>query len=181
MNREEWLKELANRAIPVIAHHVQYTEEETAVKLSCGFPAKQGKRNPVHASLVPPTNSADFYAEIFVTPELSAKREVARAVLPLLVAVVTGDYRQHTAYRNAIRRLGLNAGELPSWAKPIVDELPAYPHASLTLPEVKKQTTRLLKVECVPCNYIARVSRATLDRLGTPVCPACRQSFTEAN
>jgi hypothetical protein len=181
VNREEWLKELANRAIPVIAHHVEYTEEETAVKLSCGFPAKQGKRNPVHASLVPPTNSADFYAEIFVTPELSAKREVARAVLPLLVAVVTGDYRQHTAYRNAIRRLGLNAGELPSWAKPIVDELPAYPHASLTLPEVKKQTTRLLKVECVPCNYIARVSRATLDRLGTPVCPACRQSFTEAN
>jgi hypothetical protein len=181
VNREEWLKELANRAIPVIAHHVEYTEEETAVKLSCGFPAKQGKRNPVHASLVPPTNSADFYAEIFVTPELSAKREVARAVLPLLVAVVTGDYRQHTAYRNAIRRLGLNAGELPSWAKPIVDELPAYPHASLTLPEVKKQTTRLLKVECVPCNYIARVSRATLDRLGAPVCPACRQSFTEAN
>ncbi len=181
MNRETWLKELANSAISAIAQRVQYTEEETAVKLSCGFPAKQGKRNPVHASLVPPTNSDEFYAEIFVTPELSAKREVAGAVLPLLVAVVTGDYRKHDAYRNAIRALGLNGSELPTWAREIVDNLPAYPHASLTLPEVKKQTTRLLKVECVPCNYIARVSRATLDRLGTPVCPACRQSFTENN
>jgi hypothetical protein len=181
MNRETWLKQLADRAIPAIASSIQYTEEETSVKLSCGFPAKQGKRGKVTASLVPPTNSEEFNAEIFVTPELSAKREVASAVLPLLVAVVTGDYRQRTAYRNAIRSLNLNHGELPAWAKSIVDELPAYPHASLTLPEVKKQTTRLIKVHCAPCGYIARVSRSTLDTYGAPVCPACRQSFTEAN
>lgn len=181
MNRETWLKELADIAIPHIANATQYTEEEVSVKLSCGFPAKQGKRGKVHASLVPPTNSDEFNAEIFVTPELSAKREVARAVLPLLVAVVTGDYRQKTNYRNLIRTLGLNGEELPTWAKGIVDALPAYPHASLTLPEVKKQTTRLIKVHCAPCGYIARVSRSTLDTYGAPICPACTQSFTEAN
>jgi len=181
MNREQWLKELANRAIPAIASSVTYAEEETSVKLSCGFPAKQGKRKQVNACLVPPTNSDEFNAEIFVTPELSAKREVSRAVLPLLVAVVTGDYKQRNNYRQAIRALGLNTEELPFWAKNIVDELPAYPHASLTLPEVKKQTTRLIKVHCAPCGYIARVSRSTLDTFGAPVCPACRQSFTESN
>ena len=181
MNRETWLKELANRAIPAITASVQYAEEETSVKLSCGFPAKQGKRGIVHASLVPPTNSDEFNAEIFVTPELSAKREVARAVLPLLVAVVTGDYRQHTAYREAVRTLGLKGKELPTWARELVDGMPAYPHASLTLPEVKKQSTRLIKVHCTRDGYIARVSRSTLENLGAPVCPACRQSFTEAN
>lgn len=181
MNRETWLKELADTAIPAITASIQYAEEETSVKLSCGFPAKQGKRGTVHASLVPPTNSDEFNAEIFVTPELSAKREVARAVLPLLVAVVTGDYRQQSAYRDAVRSLGLNGEELPTWAKTIVDGLPAYPHASLTLPEVAKQSTRLIKVHCAPCGYIARVSRSTLNTYGAPVCPACNQSFTEAN
>jgi hypothetical protein len=181
MNREQWLKELANRAIPVIASSREYSEEETSVKLSCGFPAKQGKRKQVNACLVPPTNSDEFNAEIFVTPELSAKREVARAVLPLLVAVVTGDYQQRTNYRNAIRALGLNSEELPTWAKSLIEALPAYPHASLTLPEVKKQSTRLIKVHCAPCGYIARVSRSTLENLGAPICPACNQSMREAN
>jgi hypothetical protein len=182
MNRETWLKQLADRAIPYIAGRFNYTEEEVAVRLSCGFPATQGKRKKVTASLIPPTNSDEFNAEIFVTPEIDTVEEVARAVLPLLVAVVIGDYKQGTAYRNACHALYLNTdGErLPSWALNILEHLPHYPHASVTLPEVKKQTTRLLKVECVPCNYIARVSRATLDRLGTPVCPACRQSFTES-
>ena len=181
MNRETWLKELANRAIPYISQHFQYTEEEVAVRLSCGFPATQGKRKKVTASLIPPTNSEEFNAEVFVTPEIDTDEEVARAVLPLLVAVVIGDYRQGTAYRNACLALHLTGERIPSWAENILRELPAYPHASVTLPEVKKQTTRLLKVACLPCNYIARVSRATLDRLGTPVCPACHQSFTEAN
>lgn len=181
MNREQWLAELATQAIPSITRVVEYAEEETSVKLSCGFPAKQGKRTKVHASLVPPTSSEEFNAEIFVTPELSAKRDVARAVLPLLVAVVTGDYKQRVNYRRAVRTLGLNSEELPAWAKALVDALPAYPHATVTLPEAKKQTTRLIKVHCAPCGYIARVSRSTLDTFGAPVCPACHQSFTEAN
>jgi len=181
MNRETWLKELANRAIPFITNHYPYAEEEVSVRLSCGFPATQGKRKKVTASLIPPTNSDEFNAEVFVTPEIDTDEEVARAVLPLLVAVVLGDYKQGATYRNAIQALRLNAETLPSWVENILSQLPAYPHASVTLPEVKKQTTRLLKVACLPCNYIARVSRATLDRLGTPVCPACRQSFTETN
>jgi hypothetical protein len=60
MNRETWLKQLADRAIPYIAGRFNYTEEEVAVRLSCGFPATQGKRKKVTASLIPPTNSDEF-------------------------------------------------------------------------------------------------------------------------
>ena len=151
------------------------------MKLSCGFPARQGKRGKVSASLIPPTNSEEFNAEVFVTPEIDTEEEVARAVLPLLVAVVTGDYKQGATYRNAIRTLNLHGQTLPTWVDGILRELPHYPHASVTLPEVKKQSTRLIKVHCAPCGYIARVSRSTLNTYGAPVCPACRQSFTEAN
>ena len=181
MNREQWLDQLATSAIPAISRSTSYPAEELAVKLSCGFPKQQGKRKPVSAQLVPPTASDDFFAEIFVTPELSEKRKVAQAVLPLLVAVVTGDFKQRQNYRNALRTLGLNSDELPSWAKSIVDALPAYPHATIRLENAPKQTTRLIKVECIRDGYIARVSRTTLANLGAPICPACGNQFTETN
>lgn len=173
MNREQWLNALAVTAVPRISSSLDYSTEELALKLSCGFPAQQGKRKKISASLVPPTASDEFNAEIFVTPELSAKREVAQAVLPLLVAVVTGDFKQRRIYRDALRRLGLNATELPAWAKSIVDGMPAYPHASLTLEAPAKQSTRLIKVACPSLEhepYIARLSRKALD-FGTPTCP----------
>ncbi len=181
MNREQWLNQLATVAIPAISRSTPYPAEELSVKLSCGFPSQKGKRKPVSAQLIPPTASEDFNAEIFVTPELAEKRKVAKAVLPLLVAVVTGDFKQRQNYRQAIQALGLNAEELPTWAKSIVDDLPAYPHAEVRLENIKKQTTRLIKVECVRDAYIARVSRTTLYVHGAPICPACNQSLTETN
>lgn len=183
MNREEWLAILASRTLAEISTRIDYTEEETSVKLSCGFPATQGKRNKVLASLVPPTASQDFNAEVFVTPELSDKHEVAKAILPLLVSVATGDYKRGASYRNALRSLRLNLAGAPTppWAYAIVENLPAYPHAQIELPPVAKQSTRLIKVACNPCGYIARVSRRTLSAFGAPICPVCAQSFTESN
>lgn len=173
MNREQWLKTLADTAVPRISSSLELSTEELSLKLSCGFPAQQGKRNKVSASLVPPTASDEFNAEIFVTPELSEKRKVAQAVLPLLVAVITGDYQQRRIYRDALRRLNLNHTELPEWAKAIADAMPAYPHASITLEESTKQSTRLIKVACPSLEheaYIARLSRKALE-FGAPVCP----------
>ncbi len=181
MNREQWLNQLATVAIPAISRSTSLPAEELSVKLSCGFPSQKGKRKPISAQLIPPTASEDFNAEIFVTPELAEKRKVAKAVLPLLVAVVTGDFKQRQNYRNAIASLGLNGEELPTWAKSIVDDLPAYPHAEVRLENIKKQTTRLIKVACLNDGYIARVSRSTLENLGAPICPACNQSLTESN
>lgn len=181
MNREQWLEKLATKAIPAISRGTSFPAEELSVKLSCGFPAQNGKRKPIAAQLIPPTASEEFNAEIFVTPTLAEKRKVAQAVLPLLVAVVTGDFKQRQNYRNALATLGLNGETLPLWATDIVDGLPAYPHAEVRLENIKKQTTRLIKVACLADGYIARVSRSTLENLGAPICPACRQSLTETN
>jgi len=193
MNREEWLNALANQALPVIARtldsYAQFREEESAVRLSCGFPAQQGKRNRVAACVVPPAASDDFSAEIFISPTIDSAREVALAVLPLLCATVTGDYKRGSAYRGAVTRNRLNASSLPAWADSILSALPAYPHAALTLQPQAKQTTRLLKVSCLGDlmngeqhdAYIVRISRTTLANLGSPICPLCGASLTEEN
>jgi len=51
--------------------------------------------------------------------------------------------------------------------------MPDYPHAAITIPDRKKQSTRLIKVACLNDNYITRISRATVDAMGCPICPAC--------
>lgn len=181
MNREQWLNQLANKAVRYIGSTLELHDEEPAFKLSCGFPVKQGKRKPIVAQLVPPTNSDDFNAEIFVSPVISEKQAVAKAILPLLVAVAIGDYKQGAQSRTTVSRLGLNGENLPAWATELIAELPAYPHAKVSVPTAKKQTTRLIKVACLNDGYIARVSRSTLENLGAPICPACRQSLTESN
>ena len=177
MNREQWLTDLATSAIPAISAILEYSDEEPSVKLSCGFPAKQGKRKPISAQLVPPTASDDFNAEIFVSPTISDRAEVIESVLPLLVAVVTGDFKQGQNWRNAVNRALSDS----SLEERLNATLPDYPHSALSLPENRKQTTRLIKASCDPCAYIVRVSRSTLDRLGAPLCPSCLNRMTENN
>ncbi len=52
----------------------------------------------------------------------------------------------------------------------IVAELGAYPHEALTLGGGKKQTTRLLKVQCECCGYTARITQKWAD-VGALTCP----------
>jgi hypothetical protein len=181
MNREQWLTELAIKAIPAISSTLEYSDEEPSVKLSCGFPAKQGKRKPISAQLVPPTASDEFNAEIFVSPTISEKSEVIEAVLPLLVAVVMGDFKQSQNWKNAVSRL--NNGTMVS--ETLENLMPEYPHSALTLPTVAKQTTRLVKAVChggqpslgtSHAPYIVRLSRSTLE-MGAPICPVCSLSM----
>lgn len=180
MNREQWLQALAIKARPVIATGVELGgDEESAVRLSCGFPPASG-RIKAQAGLVPPSASDDDTAEIFVSPEVSDTEDVARLVLPLLIAVQAQDWKGGAKSKRIAENLGLNADfNLPARFSNILQELGAYPHASLTIPAKAKQSTRLIKVSCPADNYIARVSRSTLNNLGAPICPACNQSLRE--
>jgi hypothetical protein len=163
-NREQWLANLAIAVRPHIASTIAGGgDEESAIRLSCGFPPKTG-RKAVGASIVPPTASADFTAEIFVSPTVDDASAVARLVLPLL----------------KVAQAGKPLETLPSWCEPILANLGSYPHAKIELTEAPKQSTRLIKVACLNDNYIARVSRSTLVNLGAPICPACNQSLVEA-
>jgi len=177
MNREQWLQKLAASALPKISSRLDMADEEPAVKLSCGFPAQQGKRNKVGAQLIPPAASDEFNAEIFVSPEISDAEQVAKLVLPLLAAAAAGDYKRGAAYRSALSRTGLNTPNLPTWAEMLVERMPEYPHAAITLPDRKKQSTRLIKVACLNDNYITRISRATVEAMGCPICPACNNEM----
>jgi hypothetical protein len=173
-NREQWLAAFATAARrPISATISNGGDEESAIRLSCGFPPKVGRKAST-AAIVPPTASQDFTAEIFVSPTVDQATEVAKAIIPLLRVAQTGNWRSMAP------SVAQPLAELPTWANSILESLGEYPHAALEIAPTIKQTTRLIKVACLNDNYIARVSRATLENLGAPICPACRLNMVEA-
>jgi hypothetical protein len=174
-NREQWLAAFASAAKPSIARQINGGgDEEAAIRLSCGFPPKTGRKAAI-AAVVPPTASQDFTAEIFISPTVDAASKVAAAIIPLLQIAQSGNWR------NAAPSVAKPLDTLPSWALPILERLGSYPHAALEIAAAPKQTTRLIKVACLNDNYIARISRSTLVNLGAPICPVCSIALVEAN
>jgi hypothetical protein len=174
-NRESWLADFATAAKPHLTASLSGLggNEEAVIRLSCGFTPKTG-RKAADAAIVPPSASDDFIAEIFVSPIVDSTEAVAKLVLPLLKLAHTGNWR------SAAPSVAKPLESLPTWAVDILANLGAYPHAALEIAAAPKQTTRLIKVECWSDGYIARVSRSTLNNLGAPICPSCRNSLVEA-
>ena len=56
----------------------------------------------------------------------------------------------------------------------IADALGPYPHATLNLSARKKQTTRMIKVECGDCDGVFRTTQKWLDEATHGLCcPFC--------
>jgi hypothetical protein len=66
--------------------------------------------------------------------------------------------------------------------KLIIAELGPYPHArlNLSLNPIKKQTTRMIKLECLACGYIVRTSRLNVAERGPVLCPCNHEPMEES-
>ena len=65
------------------------------------------------------------------------------------------------------------------WVAPILDELGPYPHTRINKLG-SAQTTRMVKMSCAACGYIARTTRKNLDTHGAVFCPCNRQRMAVA-
>lgn len=62
----------------------------------------------------------------------------------------------------------------------LCNQLGPYPHATLNTnaPDRKKQSTRLLKAECLMCGYAIRLTQKWV-KVGLPICPAPSETHPE--
>ncbi len=153
-----------------------------AVRLSCGWPSKGAttSRNRRIGECWSERCSADGTREVFVSPTLADPVEVGAVLVHELVHAA--GYVGHGAdFAKVARALGLTgrmtatvAGErLTADLAAITSELGPYPHATLTPgQDDRKQSTRLLKVQCPDedCGYTVRVTAKWLE-VGFPTCP----------
>lgn len=184
--REEWLDNAADRLNDMI-------EEQTDLKpakrihVSVGFP-RRDRGGRVIGQCWNRKSSAGVN-HIFISPTLPSPVTVLPTLLHELIHAADDVENQHKgAFRKAWKALGFEGKptestpgkELRKALQAISKELGPYPHTVLS-PDggPKKQSTRMLKVECGGCGCIVRMTQKWLDEVGTPTC-ACGNGMEQA-
>jgi hypothetical protein len=179
--REQWL----NAAVLLMTPMFKKKDYEVPkVRVSCGWPDKRGTsaKNRTIGQCWSQEASSDGVNEIFISPWLDNPDQILGTLVHEVVHAVVGIKEKHNkVFAKCARAMGL-AGKLTatvsgpelleiqkSWAT----TLDKYPHAKLDLlmSPIKKQGTRMIKMECMKCGYVARTSQKWLTEVGAAHCP----------
>lgn len=190
-NREAWLAALIEAWRPTLVPIGPLPD----IRITCGFPSKGGlaRRRLVVGQCWGPQYSVAGRTEIFISPLIDDAFDAAHVTLHELLHAVVGCQHGHRGpFKRAAKRIGF-IGK-PTCTVPgealaarirsrILPDLGPYPHARLMHPDIDvevvgipepettKTNTRLIKVACDNCGYVARVARKWLVHPGPPLCP----------
>jgi len=147
-------------------------------RISCSWPGGGSARKRV-GECWPSGSSNDKTREMFISPIEDNAIEVLSIVAHEMIHAIDDCKHGHRGpFRKMALAIGLegkmtatNAGpELTKKLKIIADILGPYPHAKLNLNDRKKQTTRMIKMTCNNCGFIARASKTAIEQAGYPIC-----------
>lgn len=184
MTREEWLEEMTERLRPDF-DGIGFPLSR-ALKVSCGWPSKRalGKRNRCLGQCFDKSCSQAGVNEIFISPCISDALEVSGTLVHELVHAAVGCKEGHKGpFKRAALAIGLTGRmtatttgpELSAKLLKYIKSVGPYPHAVLDVTQLKKQSTRMLKLECPGCGYVVRTSAKWLEQ-GLPLC-CCGEEF----
>jgi len=184
--REGWLLELTARLRPMFA--AQGAELPAKIRVSCSWPGGGSARTRVGEAWSAKC-SADGAHETFISPAMGDVAEVAHILVHELVHHAVGIECGHKGkFRSLATALGLTGQMTATVATPelaatlleMTDAVGPYPHSTLTPGEGrKKQTTRMMKLECSTCGCIARMTRTWPIDVGPPTCGCGGEMFME--
>ena len=185
-NRETWLLAAATQVEQLIFKPAGHD----LPKFRCGVGWPTMNRGKVVGQCFPKDSSEDKTYEIFISPKIADPLVVLAIITHELCHAVAGTKAAHKKpFIDVMKAVGMvkkwtecNAGdELAEKLGSISVKLGPYPHATLSIGLKKgKVGSRLIKVQCPECEYIARVTRKWLDEAGGPICPIHKVAFREA-
>lgn len=165
--REAWLNAFVALARPQFVKVGAPLPER--VRVSVGFTSTGARSNRI-GECWHNEASADGYFEIFLKPTIETDARMADILTHELVHAAVGIEAGHgPKFKRVAEALGLR-GKMTStvasagwytWALPILDIVGPMPYGVLNQGKSTakpKQKTNLLKVECVACGWLARVT-----------------------
>lgn len=195
--REAWLRAATNELRPYFTK-LGLTIPE-AIRFSIAF-TSQGKKAKVAGEVWPAEATDDGSCELIVRADFADPMDVLGILVHQLThASLPPEAKHGKLFRDAALRLGLEGqmrNALPGAAlrerlNDVAAGLGPLPHARLNFDRVtlsgievadrpKKQTTRMLKAECLAkgCGYTVRVAARWLADMGAPHCPKHGQMTT---
>ncbi len=179
MTREEWLNKMTNM-LREDFHGIEAPIPEK-VRITCGWPSRSARpsKNQRIGECWSSQDSGDAHHEIFISPVLADPIAVAETLVHKLVHTTVGNKHGHKApFRRVAVAMGLegkmtatHAGEkLVERLHSLIKQVGAYPHAKISMSnQEKKQGTRMIKLLCPTCGYLARTTKKWIE-MGTPTC-----------
>lgn len=173
ITREQWLLNFADAARPMFKKAGAPLPKK--IRMSIGFPSK-GIRAKTIGECWHTESSADKVVEIFIRPSLQASASRIADVLTheLIHAALGAGMGHGPEFKKIAQGLGLT-GKMTAtvagpawheWADPILKKIGKFPGAELKgvlAGGKKKQTTRLIKLECDECDWTCRTTNKHID------------------
>ncbi len=188
--RERWLQLARDRVLRQVFTPLDLEPPDGfEIPVTCGWPSRGALakvRRVLGQCTAPVLSDAGDRYEINVSPWLAEPADVLAVLVHELVHVIAGVSAGHKGrFVTVIRLVGLEGkptatepGEaLRAVLAKVAAKLGAYPHARLNGQSKRKQGTRMLKVSCPDCGYVARITRVWI-AVGLPTCPcSCRMTL----
>jgi hypothetical protein len=173
MTREEYLTSAIDRLRP-------YFEDNGVVlpptiRVSVGWPSRSIRKVVGQCFM----SDAAGHRQIFISPVHNSAVSALDTLAHELVHAA-GAHGHGREFRRFAKAIGLTSGrpksasagpELLQRLNGLATELGHFPHAALAPDLTAKQGTRLLKIQCRKCGYVARVTAKWLDEIGLLHCP----------
>lgn len=181
-NREDWLEHAVQAVKPLF---FAIGIELPPVHVSVSFPSSRAlsKVKRTIGEHWHPKVAGDGLSQVFISPVLNEPVPVLETLVHELIHAVHPEAKHKGDFVTTMKAVGLTgkptmtkAGEtLATQLREIGEVLGPYPHPAfdpLAQLEEKKQTTRMIKCECVQgSGYIVRTVKKWLTKYGAPVCP----------
>ena len=187
--RESWLLALSEIFRGWFLEHSHTLPK--VIRVSVGFPSRNAlsTSNRSIGQCWYPDSARDGSTHIFISPVIGDSLKVSDVLLHELVHSVVGPGVGHKGkFKQVATVMGLTgkmtatepSPELTRRLNGALKSLGPYPHAMLDPKKspIKKQSTRLLKVECGDCGYTVRVTQKWID-VGLPTCP-CGETMEQS-
>ena len=187
MTREEWLEQattLLNSEVFIPAGY----EIPEDVKVSCGWPVSGGasSRQATIGQCFSRAVSANNVNEIFISPKLDEASRVLDVLTHEHIHAIDDCRSGHKGlFRTIAKAVGREGKMTATTAREalqdkleaILDKRGDYPDAKhADAKQIKKQSTRMIKVECSECEFSYRTSRKNLELMSNNFCNACNEA-----
>lgn len=190
ITREAWLLSAVELLIPLLEQAGAASLRQRKFQVSVSFPSKSIRKRIGECWNLSACSKGEVH-NLLISPTIDDGVKVLGVLAHELIhADDNGESGHNGHFRKVATALGLTGkmtatevgAELVPVLADILTELGTYPHVKLNLnANVKKQTTRMLKVECLDdeceCHddngngYTVRTTQKWIE-IGTPTCPA---------
>lgn len=183
LTREQWLNMSVNELTPLFNDNGYKLPK---VRVSVGF-SIGGSPHKTLGSHFSPDATKDKIGQIYISPKSDDSLSILATLTHELVHASVGNKAGHgPKFKICALKVGLTGKMRSTTAGPILTErlnaiikkIGPINHGAITLDERKKQSTRMIKMQCLDCGYVARTVKKHLDNYGPLLCPCNRVALS---